>query len=235
MKICGIYKITSPSKKVYIGQSVNILSRFCAYRGLHCIDQPRLYNSLKKHGVDKHKFEILCQCDKSELNNLEVYYIELYQSFNSEFGLNLRAGGDGGAEISEETHKKLSKAQMGNTKSKGKPKSEETKKRMSESAKRVGTGKWMKGHKMPEYLKENLRIKNKGQIPWITGKKMPKEFGEKSRLANPKSIKIIDISNDKIYDSLRMAAKECNISPSYLSQILSGKFKNKTNLRYFTT
>jgi hypothetical protein len=34
MKICGIYKITSPSKKVYIGQSVDIITRCNYYKGL---------------------------------------------------------------------------------------------------------------------------------------------------------------------------------------------------------
>ena len=32
---------------------------------------------------------------KSELNKLEVYYIELYQTFDCDNGLNLTKGGDG--------------------------------------------------------------------------------------------------------------------------------------------
>jgi len=35
-KVCGIYKITSPTNKVYIGQSTNILFRFRAYKRLNC-------------------------------------------------------------------------------------------------------------------------------------------------------------------------------------------------------
>jgi hypothetical protein len=34
-KICGIYKITSPSGKVYIGQSVDIKRRFTTYKILN--------------------------------------------------------------------------------------------------------------------------------------------------------------------------------------------------------
>lgn len=59
----GIYKITSPTKKVYIGQSVNIERRFLVYKKLNCKKQPRLYDSFRKYGVDKHKFEILCECE----------------------------------------------------------------------------------------------------------------------------------------------------------------------------
>lgn len=59
----GIYKITSQSKKIYIGQSVDIEKRFKRYKNLHCKKQIRLYNSFLKYGVDKHKFEILCECN----------------------------------------------------------------------------------------------------------------------------------------------------------------------------
>ena len=114
MRVCGIYKITSPSKKVYIGQSVDIFDRWSSYKNLHCVAQKRLYNSLVKHGVGKHKFEVICQCDRAELNNLEIYYIELYQCFCSEHGLNLRKGG-GEGEISSEHKQKIKQALIGHT------------------------------------------------------------------------------------------------------------------------
>ena len=38
-KICGIYKITSPSNKIYIGQSININNRIVHYRNYICKDQ----------------------------------------------------------------------------------------------------------------------------------------------------------------------------------------------------
>ena len=37
--ICGIYKITSPSGKIYIGQSINIKSRWKYYEKLRCNKQ----------------------------------------------------------------------------------------------------------------------------------------------------------------------------------------------------
>ena len=74
----GIYKITSPSNKVYIGQSINIKKRFNQYKWSKAKQQPILHNSFLKYGVKNHVFEIVCICKKSELHNLEVYYQEIY-------------------------------------------------------------------------------------------------------------------------------------------------------------
>ena len=106
-KICGIYKITSPSKKVYIGQSIDILLRKSFYKRLACKSQKYLYHSLKKYGWKKHKFEILQICEPEQTNELEKYYIKLYQCFNSKHGLNLAGGGEGGGAKSEITKEKL--------------------------------------------------------------------------------------------------------------------------------
>jgi group I intron endonuclease len=122
--IIGIYKITSPTGSIYIGQSTDINERWGGYIGLHCESQKRLYNSLKKHGVENHTFDIIHILDignltKSEiiaeLNKLEIYYIKEFNSFsddNNEFGLNLTRGGDN-KEWSKESRKKLSDSRKG--------------------------------------------------------------------------------------------------------------------------
>lgn len=46
--VCGIYKITSPNKKVYIGQSKNVHQRFIRYKRGDCKGQKKLYNSINK-------------------------------------------------------------------------------------------------------------------------------------------------------------------------------------------
>ena len=89
----GIYKITNPKGKIYIGQSINIEKRFRAYKNTDCKNQPKLYNSFIKYGVDKHKFEIIQLCNIEKLNELEKYYVDLFQTFNNSNGLNLRDGG----------------------------------------------------------------------------------------------------------------------------------------------
>jgi|SRR6478609_2390214 len=84
----GIYKITSPTKRIYIGQSLNVKGRFNHYKKYKCKAQTKLYNSLIKYGADKHVFEIICECDKSELNNKERFYQEIYNSTCQKKGLN---------------------------------------------------------------------------------------------------------------------------------------------------
>ena len=84
----GIYKITSPTKRIYIGQSIDIKRRFYNYKKIKCQGQPLLYSSLKKYGVETHKFEILCECERHELNERERYYQELYSVIGLN-GLNL--------------------------------------------------------------------------------------------------------------------------------------------------
>ena len=52
-------------------------------------------------------------------------------------------------------------------KRKGLKLSEETKKKISDSAKRLGFGKWMKGRKLSEETKRKMSFSRKGQIPFI--------------------------------------------------------------------
>lgn len=47
----GIYKITSPTNKIYIGQSVNIEKRLKSYKDNLPKSQTLLLRSFLKHGV----------------------------------------------------------------------------------------------------------------------------------------------------------------------------------------
>lgn len=83
----GIYKITNPNGKIYIGQSINIEKRFNQYKWYMAKSQPILHRSFLKYGIDKHKFEVICECEKTELHDLETYYQRLYSVTNTN-GLN---------------------------------------------------------------------------------------------------------------------------------------------------
>jgi group I intron endonuclease len=72
--ITGIYKITSPSGKVYIGKSKNILSRYYKYFHLRCEGQRKIYGSLKKYGPENHIFDIIEECDVALLIEREIYH-----------------------------------------------------------------------------------------------------------------------------------------------------------------
>jgi group I intron endonuclease len=84
----GIYKITNPKNKVYIGQSINIDRRWNEYQKLQCSQSKKIYNSLKKYGFENHIFEILEECNINNINDREEYYILLYNSHID--GLNIK-------------------------------------------------------------------------------------------------------------------------------------------------
>jgi group I intron endonuclease len=87
---CGIYKITSPTLRVYVGQSLDIEKRFAGYRVYSgCCRQRRLYNSLKKHGAENHEYAILEARDAHQLSERERYWQETLDS-TGENGLNCR-------------------------------------------------------------------------------------------------------------------------------------------------
>jgi group I intron endonuclease len=124
----GVYKITNPSNKVYVGQSTDIEKRFLGYRKMKCKQQIKLFNSFRKYGVDSHKFEIIVECEVNELNNLERHYQEFYNVIG-EKGLNLKLTktDDRSGFMSKETKEKMSFSSLGNTIS------EDAKKKISES------------------------------------------------------------------------------------------------------
>jgi len=75
----GIYKITSPNGKIYIGQSTNINNRWYKdYKNLNCGGQIKLYNSLNKHGWDKHIHEVIEECSLEQLDKREIYWKQHY-------------------------------------------------------------------------------------------------------------------------------------------------------------
>jgi group I intron endonuclease len=107
----GIYKITNPKNKVYIGQSTNIENRWKMYKRKSCIKQPKLYNSLKKYGIKNHQFEIIEECNLEHLNEREIYWGLKYDVLNKN-GLNLKLG-DAKGLCSKETKEKMKIAATG--------------------------------------------------------------------------------------------------------------------------
>ena len=110
-KICGIYKITSPTGKIYIGQSPDIYKRWNVYRLMLCKPQRRLYRSIKKYGWENHIAEVIEKCEIIDLSKKEKYWIKYYNSYNSHNGMNLTIGGEGsrGHKWTNEAKEKQSK------------------------------------------------------------------------------------------------------------------------------
>ena len=133
----GIYKIVNPNGKLYIGQSTNVEKRWRTYKTLHCKGQIKLYNSLKKHGFENHKFEIIEECDVNMLDKREIYWGEYYDVLG-EMGLNCRLG-NGKGKLSEETKQKISESNIG----------------------KEGPWKGKKNEKYSEWMKNNNPFKGK--------------------------------------------------------------------------
>lgn len=70
----GIYKITNPEGKVYIGSSANIEKRLRYYNSKSIRKQTKIFESIKKYGFENHKIEILEECDFSDLKQKECDY-----------------------------------------------------------------------------------------------------------------------------------------------------------------
>jgi len=115
----GIYKITNPKGKIYIGQSWNLKKRENEYKSLRCKAQVKLYNSLLKYGWDSHKFEIIHSLSKesnqSELDYWEIFYWKECKESKIEV-LNIKEPGSKGRH-SEETKDKIRKFNLGKTQS----------------------------------------------------------------------------------------------------------------------
>lgn len=103
----GIYKITSPSNKVYIGQSWNIERRKEEHRRAY--NKCRIHYSIKKYGWLAHNFEIVHEFSdnitQEELDKFEVYYWKNIKD-SGIIMLNTREPGIGGRH-SEDTKSKM--------------------------------------------------------------------------------------------------------------------------------
>jgi group I intron endonuclease len=89
--------------------------------------QTKLHRSFLKHGVENHKFELVCECIESELNNYERYYQEFYSCLNNGLNCKLTKTEDRSGSVSKETLEKMSLASMGNNHWLGKTHTKESK------------------------------------------------------------------------------------------------------------
>jgi len=232
----GIYKITSPSGKIYIGQSINIERRFSEHKKIKSKSQPRLYNSFKKHGVNNHFFEVVCECEISELNSKERYYQDFYDVIQK--GLNCKLTLDCGKSglISECTKNKMSIAQKGNKHWLGKKHSQTTKDKIS--LKSIGN-KSMAGRTHSDETKKKMSIWQKGISKnnnrlGLKHLESTKVKLSKNRIGslNPNAKIVLDMNTGVFFYSVIEVSKCFNINYETIKSKLNGKYKNNTNFKY---
>ena len=98
--------------------------------GYNYKSSPHFYSAIQKYGWDNFTHEIIYETDnKQEIEYLERFYIEKYKTFISDFGYNIELGGNYKGKHSKEVCQKISESKI------GKPRSEETKKKVSDGLK----------------------------------------------------------------------------------------------------
>ena len=245
-----IYKITSPTEKIYIGQTKNLKKRIICYSKIRCKDQKMLFKSITKYGWYNHKLEIIEEIDDViKLNDLEIYYIEKYKTNKLKYpdfnGMNLTDGGEGNKGPKSESWRNKMKERWATPEHREKMKkihlSEEwvdmcrnrqTGKKFSEETKNKMKEKW----KSEEYKKEmSNKLKKPKQKRTLEhclnlsksnkGRILTDEH--KLKLQDIKSNPIIQINLDgeiiKEWKSMRQIEKELKIYG--ISKVCSGKQK----------
>ncbi len=222
----GIYKITNPKGKVYVGQSININKRFKDYLILrNCKKQTKLYRSLNKYGVDNHKFEIVEECDLHLLNERERYYQDLYNCLNNGLNCVLTKNNNLSGKLSEETKKKISES------NKGREVSEITRNKIGNSQK--GEKHHNFGKKLSKEHKNKISKSNTGKIKSL---KERNEISERMK-GNLRSFNksknkerfILNTETGIFYNSVAEVSRLLNIPLKTLYNYLTGHRLNKTS------
>lgn len=226
-KICGIYKIENlVNGKVYVGQSVDVACRRAHHlRDLRCNVHANnhLQRAYNLYGADSFSFNVIVKCDKSDLNSLEVKWIEYYREISGVYNQT-----DGGGTAPSEAAR-LSRAKsviLLNTK--------EIFPCIADAIKATGArslyahldGKcryagvngngekyvWMY---LADYYEEQFSQFEIDRIIQLAQRKLPSN----------RSRRVICLNNRKIFGSLKEAANFYGITPS----TLNGHLKHRSN------
>ena len=214
----SIYKIPFPNGKHYLGLTERTLEKrkgehkYYAKNG----DTRRIYNALRKYDmVDTFELiEIDTAETLEELCEKEIGYIQMYNSFDKEYGYNMTLGGEGtnGYVFTEEDKQKMSESQ---------------KKYYENPEAREKTSNGLKKYykENPEAIQKNSESKKKYHKEHPEAGKEHSERLKKLYRENPKVGQNIGAKiKQKISDSLKKYNKE---NPEAKKKMLDGKSLNK--------
>ena len=204
MKNGIIYKVTNTvNGKCYIGQTIQA---FAQRKGEHLRTafletnirySCHFYRAVRKYGKEKFEWEILATGIPIEcLNQEEEATIARHDAFRN--GYNSHSGGGNGRLVSEETGRKISKANMGNKVNLGRLLSEEHKRKLSIAG---------LGRTRSEDFKRNASERIKGEANPMYGRRHTVEALEKISAANRGE-------NNPIFGTHRSEATKKKISES---------------------
>lgn len=215
----GIYQITNLiNGKRYVGLAVNIRRRFIEHKTPTALKKTSvLAKAFRKYGVENFTFEVLEECDRTELAAREVFWIgQLRPEYN------MTAGGDGnvGREVSEATRAKLAAA--------GRVQWE----RLSDDQKAARVSNNLRGPHAGHPVSEGTRQKLRAAV---LGTKASVETRREISRANQVALKGNQNGNKLVmgtkpnglwvcgYASVVSAANDLGIHPSNISRALKGR------------
>lgn len=215
-----IYKITSPSGRVYVGVTSNFQQRLKWYKRKKIKYQRLLKRSLEKYGFDNHTIEILETFESyaNYAHGKEMFWIRSFMSNNCKWpemgGLNLTDGGEGtiGFRMTEEQKKNLSE------KITGFRHSEETKRKIGEASR---GNKYRLGCKMTAE-----QIEHRSSL--LRGRKLPRELVDRriKKFIENNGRRIEQYSLDgkfiSEFPAISVAAKSIGIPRLGIQRALSG-------------
>lgn len=104
----GIYKITSPNNRVYIGQTLDWERRLKEYNHIkYSKKQVKLHYSFNKYSISNHIFEFIEQCEINQLNERERYWQDFYNCLHHGLNCRLTTSKDKSGFISETTKQNM--------------------------------------------------------------------------------------------------------------------------------
>ena len=212
----GIYKITNPKGKTYIGQSTDIENRIYKGHKYGVGSGKKLKNSLSKYGFENHKIKILEECSIEDLTKRETYWILQYNSYKKGLNSTEKGGFEGyrGADWKEK-HQEGLKGRKGYWEGKQRP-------NHSKLLKENGCGF---DYKRTQKHKDALSIMMKEV--WVKkGKEISKKISKNKIGKGTKSI--ICIETNEIFNSIKECSEKMNISKGSICSFVKGKYPNPT-------
>jgi group I intron endonuclease len=162
----GIYKITSPTGRVYIGEAKNLKNRCSYYINTNRVKNQRaIYNSLIKYSPENHSIEVVELCDVDVLLERERHYQEVYDSVENGLNCFLTSTKNKKMIWSKETIEKMSENQKGENNSfYGKKHTKESLYKISNKSKGINNPNYGGKLHTEEYIKKQIESNSKKHI-----------------------------------------------------------------------
>lgn len=233
-KCYKVYMFIFPNGKRYVGMTLLELKDRAGKDGIKYKGQRYLYNAIKKYGWNNIEKRIIQEdLDKESAEKLERKMIKEYDLTNKFKGYNIELGGNHCGKVSENTRIKLSDLNSGEKHPQyGKPKSEETRRKISETltGRKVG-----KRGPMTEEQKKKISNTLKGRSQSEETLKKQRDYYKTHKIHNYGKSKFmfVDLNTGQeftspmelaTYLSIKLDKKYENILSSIYTRLIKGKY-----------